>query len=211
MHPHFRRPTAQPRVPIHFVTPATWPDIRAGLDAPARAFADAAGFEPRPGGICCCRHPTAASPASCSGSMRDDNPARDPFLPGRLPGLLPNGTYRFVDPPGDARLAALAFALGAYQFARYRKPRRQGRAPRSPGRGRRRGPVAHRRGRLPGPRSHQHAGQRHGPGRARGGGARSSRSGTAPRSASIVGDDLLAQNFPADPCGRPRRQAARRA
>src|SRR5262249_34351635 len=41
--------------------------------------------------------------------------------PGRLPGLLPAGTYRFAN-MADGRLAALAFALGTYNFARYRKP-----------------------------------------------------------------------------------------
>jgi leucyl aminopeptidase len=34
---------------------------------------------------------------------------------------LPAGTYRFANAPHDARLAALAFALGSYRFARYRK------------------------------------------------------------------------------------------
>jgi leucyl aminopeptidase len=38
-----------------------------------------------------------------------------------LVALLPPGTYRFANAPHDARLAALAFALGAYQFTRYRK------------------------------------------------------------------------------------------
>jgi leucyl aminopeptidase len=50
-----------------------------------------------------------------------DASARDPFLPGRLPGVLPKGTYRFAESPSDARLAVLAFALGCYQFTRYRK------------------------------------------------------------------------------------------
>jgi len=34
--------------------------------------------------------------------------------------LLPAGAYRFANAPHDARLAALAFALGCYRFARYR-------------------------------------------------------------------------------------------
>jgi leucyl aminopeptidase len=38
-----------------------------------------------------------------------------------LAGLLPAGTYRFANQPHDGRLAALAFALGSYQFSRYRK------------------------------------------------------------------------------------------
>ena len=50
-----------------------------------------------------------------------DKAGQDPFLPGRLPGLLPQGIYRFDNPTPDIRLAALAFALGSYQFARYRK------------------------------------------------------------------------------------------
>ncbi len=50
-----------------------------------------------------------------------DDPAKDLFRPGALAGLLPPGTYRFANAPHDARLGALAFALGSYQFARYRK------------------------------------------------------------------------------------------
>jgi leucyl aminopeptidase len=121
MHPIFVAPGAA-AVPVRFVTPATWADIRAGLDAPARAFADAAGFEPRAGRHLLLPAPDGGLAAVLFGLDADDDPARDPFLPGRLPGLLPKGAYRFVDPPGDVRLAALAFALGSYQFSRYRKP-----------------------------------------------------------------------------------------
>src|SRR5262249_55064703 len=58
--------------------------------------------------------------AEIGGVLFGIDPA-DPFAPGRLPSALPPGTYRFVNAP-DPRLAALAFALGTYQFARYRKP-----------------------------------------------------------------------------------------
>ena len=51
----------------------------------------------------------------------ESSKSRDPFRPGALPGLLPPGIYRFANAPHDARLAALAFALGSYRFARYRK------------------------------------------------------------------------------------------
>ena len=34
---------------------------------------------------------------------------------------MPAGIFRFANDPHDARLAALAFALGCYRFARYRK------------------------------------------------------------------------------------------
>ena len=42
-------------------------------------------------------------------------------MPGKLAELLPSGNYRFANAPHDARLAALAFALGSYRFTRYRK------------------------------------------------------------------------------------------
>ena len=111
-------PTA---IPIRFVTASSWPEVRAHLDPVAVAFADASGFEPGAG-----RHLLLpARDGSLAGVLfgldADDKPGRDPFSPGRLPGVLPKGLYRFADPPRDARLAALAFALGAYQFTRYRK------------------------------------------------------------------------------------------
>src|SRR5829696_4611630 len=49
MHPIFAQPGDAPTVPVTFVTAATWPEVRARLDARDRAYAEAAGFEPRPG------------------------------------------------------------------------------------------------------------------------------------------------------------------
>src|SRR5258708_22123658 len=43
--------SATAAVPVTFVTAATWAQARERLDAKGRAFAAAAGFEPRP-----CRH-----------------------------------------------------------------------------------------------------------------------------------------------------------
>jgi leucyl aminopeptidase len=120
MHRIFVAPRDPAAVAIRCVTPATWPDVRAGLDAPARAFADAAGFEPRAGRHLPLPAPDGALAAVMFGVDADDHRARDPFAAGALPGLLPSGTFR-LDGPGDARVAALAFALGTYRFARYRK------------------------------------------------------------------------------------------
>jgi leucyl aminopeptidase len=120
MHRIFAAP-GTPAVPIRFVTPKSWAEVRAGLDAATCAFADAAGFEPRAGRHLLLPARDGGLAGVLFGLDMPDTPARDPFLPGRLPGLLPKGTYRFADPPGDVRLAALAFALGSYQFARYRK------------------------------------------------------------------------------------------
>ena len=119
MHPVFVAPGATGDVPIHFVTPATWPQIRDGLTVDARAFAEAAGFEPKPG-----RHlvlPAAKGLSVLFATEDADAPNKEPFLAGGLPGVLPAGAYRFANAPHDTRLAALAFALGAYRFSRYRK------------------------------------------------------------------------------------------
>jgi leucyl aminopeptidase len=106
-------------IPIWFVTAQTYPDVRKFIGAEACAFADAAGFEPKSG-----RHLLVPGKAGLGGvlfGLEAANDVNDPFLPGSLPQLLPDGVYRFANGPHDARLAALAFALGTYRFTRYRK------------------------------------------------------------------------------------------
>ena len=50
MHPVFLpRGHSATTVPVTFVNAATWRDLRERLDPRARAFADAAGFEPKAG------------------------------------------------------------------------------------------------------------------------------------------------------------------
>jgi leucyl aminopeptidase len=117
MHSSFVAPsgTAQP---IWFVTPESFRTTCAALEASARAFVAAAGFEPKAG-----RHlilPLQGQTGVLFAIEGATEP-KDPFLPGRLAELLPAGTYRFANAPHDSRLAALGFALGAYRFDRYRK------------------------------------------------------------------------------------------
>jgi leucyl aminopeptidase len=111
---------AAPAVPIWFVTPANWSEVRERFDARSRAFAEAAGFEPKAGRHLVLPDADGAIAAVLFALEADDTPHHR-FAPGRLSGLLPAGTYRFANAPHDARLAALAFALGAYRFGRYRK------------------------------------------------------------------------------------------
>ena len=106
-------------IPIWFVTATTYKDVRERLSAAARAFADAAGFEPKPG-----QYLALPGEGGLSGilfGLENGDDAKDLFLPGRLPQQLPNGVYRFANDPHDVRLAALGFALGAYRFTRYHK------------------------------------------------------------------------------------------
>jgi leucyl aminopeptidase len=120
MHPAFAESGRDAATPIWFVTSETWAAIRAGLPASAQAFADASGFEPKPGRY-------LALPSAQGGltgvlfGLEKDRAGCNPMLPGSLPGLLPPGTYAFANAPHDSRLAMLAFALGSYRFDRYRK------------------------------------------------------------------------------------------
>ncbi len=121
MHPVFVTSGAAKAVPILFVTKANADEVTRALDERARAFVRAAGFDAKAG-----RHllvPDAEGNLAhvLFGLEAADDPAPDLFRPATLMGVLPGGTYRFANAPHDARLATLGFALGAYQFTRYRK------------------------------------------------------------------------------------------
>jgi leucyl aminopeptidase len=108
-------------IPITFVTKATWEAIRNGLPTEAQKFALANAFAAKPGKCLTLPAPDGGIAQVLFGLEDEASPSRDLFRPGALPGLLPPGVYRFANPPHDARLAALAFALGSYRFGRYRK------------------------------------------------------------------------------------------
>jgi leucyl aminopeptidase len=121
MHPVFVRSEASDAVPIWFVTPAAWEDGGGPLDAPTRLFARAAGYEPRPGSHLLVPGANNKLGGVLFGIEEQKAANKNLFLPGKLAELLPSGNYHFANAPHDARLAALAFALGSYRFTRYRK------------------------------------------------------------------------------------------
>jgi leucyl aminopeptidase len=107
-------------IPILFVTKSNWETIRANLPLNAREFAATNAFAAKPGE--CLTLPDNDGKLSQVLFGLEDQPGKaDPFRPGQLPGKLPAGVYRFANAPHDSRLATLAFALGSYRFARYRK------------------------------------------------------------------------------------------
>src|SRR5258708_3361584 len=122
MHPVFLpRGHSATTVPVTFVNAATWRDLRERLDARARAFADAAGFEPKAG-----RHLLLpAADGALAGVLfaleAEDDASKDLFWPGALAPLLPAGAYRFANPPHDSRLPAPPFPLGAYPLPPHRQ------------------------------------------------------------------------------------------
>lgn len=121
MHPIFASASEAQGVPIWFVHAGNVDSIRQGLGERERAFIAAAGFEPKAGQLLLLPAADGKLAGALFGLERPGDGAIDPFRPGQLSGLLPPGIYRFANAPHDARLATLAFALGAYQFTRYRK------------------------------------------------------------------------------------------
>ena len=119
MHPAFRMPGGD-AIPIHVATPEGWESLRKRLDPAALAYADAAGFEPKAGKHVLLPGQNGVQ-SVLAGADASDRASRDRFALGRISPLLPAGLYRFAEPPADAKIAALAFALGTYSFTRYRK------------------------------------------------------------------------------------------
>jgi leucyl aminopeptidase len=119
--PIFAKADEAPAVPILFVNAGKAGETAKILDARQQAYMRAAGFEPKPGRHLAIPAADGALAFILFGIEAADDALIDPFRPGQLVNLLPPGTYRFANAPHDARLAALAFALGAYQFTRYRK------------------------------------------------------------------------------------------
>jgi leucyl aminopeptidase len=113
----------RPATPIFFVTADNWARIAAEVGPAAHAFAAAQGFDAAPGRHCLLPNADGALAGVLLALDRPEARRRDPFLAGKLPGVLPDGLYRFANSPGDTSLAALAFLLGAYRFDRYRKPK----------------------------------------------------------------------------------------
>lgn len=111
---------ATPAIPIVFATKTTWPDIGKDLPEAARQFAAANDFTGKPGKCLTLPAPDGKIAQVLFGIEDEGAKHRDLFRPGALPGLLPPGVYRFANAPHDLRLATLAFALGSYRFGRYR-------------------------------------------------------------------------------------------
>src|SRR5260221_5650053 len=126
MHSLFETAPAAPAIPITFATKTTWAAIANGLPEPARQFAAASDFTAKTGKCLILPAPDGQIAQVIFGLEDESSKSRDLFRAGSLPGLLPPGVYRFANAPHDARLATLAFALGSYRFSRYRKTEQPG-------------------------------------------------------------------------------------
>ena len=111
---------ARDTIPIHFVTAKTLPAVAEALPAPGGAFAAACDFKAGAGQHLLVPDATGGIAAVLFGVEADDAAYRDPFLVGKLPGVLPPGDYAVAGDLRDPFLAVLAWELGSYRFTRFR-------------------------------------------------------------------------------------------
>jgi leucyl aminopeptidase len=112
-------PADAPAVPVTLVTTASWTEVEGGLDAFQRSFARALGFKPKAGGLALLPGPDGGLGRVLFGLGDTEAAAYDRLLVGKLPGLLPEGSFRLENAPDPAE-AALAWLMGSYRFGRYR-------------------------------------------------------------------------------------------
>ncbi len=99
-------------------------DVAAsGAPQSAFAWAGANGWKGKPGEVLV----TPGENGAVSGALfgAGDGPFGQ-LATGALATRLPAGNWRLAGEPKDAELAALGFALGAYRFERYLRPRAEG-------------------------------------------------------------------------------------
>lgn len=107
-------------LPVWTVTPDGLAARLAELGPAVAAFARATAFEATAGSLLVVPADEGALVGALFGLGRRGDAARTPFLLGKLASLLPSGDWRFDGPIEDETLATLAFALESYRFRRYR-------------------------------------------------------------------------------------------
>lgn len=105
--------------PIWCVTVQNWSSIQGELTPVASAFAKAQTFEPKSGAWCLLPDEKGRIAGVLLGI--DERKRPDPFAPGKLASLLPKGVYKFVNEVPFPELAALSWLLQAYRFSHYKK------------------------------------------------------------------------------------------
>ena len=113
-------PEAADAVPIWFVSPENWDEVRGAIGETSARFATACGFELKPGRLQLLPDASGGLAGALFGQAGANARDRDPLAAGKLATALPAGDWRFANSPQDAELAALGFLLGLYRFDRFK-------------------------------------------------------------------------------------------
>jgi leucyl aminopeptidase len=115
----FAAAPAESAVAIDAVAIDRLPGVIAGLSPVAAAWLSSTGFSGAAGEVALLPDGAGGIASVLFGLGKGSHAPS--LLPGKLPGVLPAGTYRFGEGFDDLPLASVAWALGAYRFTRYRK------------------------------------------------------------------------------------------
>ncbi len=110
-------------IAVDFVDKAGWSQLKGSLPAIVSALAAATGFEGKPGTVLISPALDSAPPRVFFGVEEKGAKKRDAFLAGKLATSLPPGLYRLGEGVADPQTAALAFLLSSYSFSRYLTPK----------------------------------------------------------------------------------------
>jgi leucyl aminopeptidase len=113
-------PPTPDATPVWFVSADNWATVKASIGDAAATFAERCGFMPKAGRMQLLPGEAGALAGVLFGVDEPSAPARDPLGPGKLATSLPEGVYRFANPPADADLAALGFLLALYAYDRFK-------------------------------------------------------------------------------------------
>jgi leucyl aminopeptidase len=113
-------------IPVHLVPQAQWAHFAGTLMPAARIFAEAHGFEGKSGRILTVPSADGRIEAVLMGVGGDVGLAETPFLTGKLATELPPGHYRLAGTLADPDAAYLGFLLGGYRFTRFKAAEARG-------------------------------------------------------------------------------------
>src|SRR5918999_1033905 len=108
-------------IPVLCITAPNWAEASHALEPAEATAAETQGFKAQSGRCL----PLTGRDGKLSRvlfGLGEKKSGDDAFLPGKLARLLPQGSYRLEGEVASFRLAALAWLLEAYVFARYKKP-----------------------------------------------------------------------------------------
>ncbi|CAJ0866933.1 leucyl aminopeptidase [freshwater sediment metagenome] len=110
-------------IAVDFVDKAGWSQSQGSLPAVVSALAAATGFDGKPGTVLIAPALDGGAPRVYFGVEEKGAKKRDPFLAGKLATALPPGLYRLGEGVADPQSVALAFLLSSYSFTRYVAPK----------------------------------------------------------------------------------------
>jgi leucyl aminopeptidase len=113
-------PLSETAIPIWFVSAANYASVRERIGEVAARFAEASGFKPTAGRLQLLPDAAGGLAGALFGESEDGDDPCEALGAGKLAASLPAGLYRFANTPRRPELAALGFRLGLYAYDRFR-------------------------------------------------------------------------------------------